>query len=433
MPESKQSGEPKQKPRRSIKIVLITTSVIFGLLVAEIALRVVGFSYPVFYVTDEARGYALRPGATGWYRKEGESFVRINSDGLRDREHAKQKPPRTFRIAVVGDSYAEALQVEQDEAFWAVMEHALQECQQFNMGRRVEVINFGVSGYGTAQQLITLRTKVFDYSPDLVLLALTTNNDVTDNLRALKKTDEVPYFVMREGRLVADNSFLESRAFKLRNSALNRLGRFLRDNLRIIQLAHQSHGAIKAQLARLRSHGARDSQEAQKREPASEGKDDSRQTQTNASAPVEELGADNLIYREPSDTVWTEAWLVTEELLKTMRDEVNARGARFVVVTLSNGIQVYPDREARTAFLRRVGANDIFYPELRIKHLGEREGFTVVNLAPALQQYADANHAFLHGFGAELGNGHWNKLGHRIAGEMLAEKFCAKQIEDAQH
>src|SRR2546426_8189504 len=43
----------------------------------------------------------------GWYRKEGVSYVRINSDGLRDREHSKSKPADTVRVAVLGDSYSE--------------------------------------------------------------------------------------------------------------------------------------------------------------------------------------------------------------------------------------------------------------------------------------------------------------------------------------
>ena len=35
------------------------------------------------------------------------AYVRINDDGLRDRAHTKEKPANTFRIAVLGDSYAE--------------------------------------------------------------------------------------------------------------------------------------------------------------------------------------------------------------------------------------------------------------------------------------------------------------------------------------
>jgi hypothetical protein len=41
------------------------------------------------------------------------------------------------------------------------------------------------------------------YSPDIVLFAVTTNNDITDNSRALKKADELRYFVYLDGRLVA--------------------------------------------------------------------------------------------------------------------------------------------------------------------------------------------------------------------------------------
>lgn len=418
-------GAPGARLRRRAKLLLALTSVLFALLVAEVALRIAGYSFPVFYTPDQERGYALRPGAEGLYNKEGESYVRINSEGLRDREHTKAKPSDTIRIAVIGDSYAEALQVEQDESFWAVLERRLQECPEFNGGRKVEAINFGVSGYGTAQQLITLRTKVFDYSPDIVLVAFTTNNDITDNSRALKNT-EIPYFVVRDGRLTPDNSFRDSRDFRTRNFALNRLGRFIRDHSRVIQLLHQSQRAIKAYIAQQRS--PRVQAEQQQEQPAEQNTPPAQTSgqadTTMPAAPVEELGTDNLVYREPTDAIWNEAWQVTEELLKAMRDETAARGARFLVVTVSNGIQVFPVPSARDAFLKRVGAHDIFYPDRRIAALGARENFQVITLAPALQAYADQNQVFLHGFGSQLGNGHWNQLGHRIAGEMIAEKLC---------
>src|SRR4029078_8121917 len=130
----------------------------------------------------------------------------INSAGLRDREHPYAKPPNTFRIAVVGDSYPEAFPVEMQDAFWVLMEKQLQECGAFP-GKTIEVINFGVSGYGTAQELITLREQVWKYSPDLVMLTVTTNNDISDNVRVLKKTNRVPYFVFQDGKLTLDDSF----------------------------------------------------------------------------------------------------------------------------------------------------------------------------------------------------------------------------------
>ena len=416
--------EEKSRPSFRVKLAVVASSLVVGLLIFELFLRAVGFTYPVFYEPDASRGYALRPGMAGWYRKEGEAFVRINSDGLRDREHTKEKPPETFRIAVVGDSYAEAFQVAQEKAFWSVMERRLQDCPALG-GRRVEVINFGVSGYGTAQELITLREKVWEYSPDVVLLAVTTNNDVLDNSRALKLTDEIPYFTLRGGQIVLDNSFRDARSFRLRDSALNRLGRWLRDRLRFVQAVHLSQVALKSRLDAWRDRRRAEQQkQAGAVAPQSLVSTSTATAVQQGGAPTDELGAANVIYREPSDDTWRNAWAVTEKLVATMNAEVRERGARFYLVTLSNSIQVYPDPAARKAFEDRLGVGDLFYPERRFRALGEREGFPVLNLAPELQRQADERRVFLHGFGRELGNGHWNEDGHRIAGEMLAKNLC---------
>jgi hypothetical protein len=414
------STRRRARPKRLFaKLLLILFGILVGAIIGEVALRVAGFSYPEFYQLDESRGYALRPGMAGWYRKEGEAYVQINSDGLHDRGHSKRKPDNTLRIAVIGDSYPEALPVSASEAFWGVMERKLQECGDF-AGRKIEVINFGVSGYGTAQELITLREHVWDYSPDVVMLTVTTNNDVADNSRALKKTDEIPYFVYRDGKLVLDDSFRESRAFVLRQSAINRFGRWLKDYSRLVQAINQAHHGFKILLAswktRLKSSSPQGS-------PALHS--NSQPAKSDVVGRSEELGIDNVVYLEPSDAVWNDAWQVTEGLIVAMRDEVKSRGAKFVVVTLSSSPQVLPDRDSRESFMRRFGISDLFYPDNRIKSLGNRENIQVVTLAPDLQAYAESNRVFLHGFGTDIGNGHWNSEGHRVAGELIAEKLCA--------
>ncbi|HEU4597610.1 MAG TPA: SGNH/GDSL hydrolase family protein [Pyrinomonadaceae bacterium] len=425
--QSEAKGSAGAAPvRLRVKLLVVLCGVLAGLLIFEAALRVVGYTYPLFYTPDATRGWALRPGVEGWYRKEGEAYVRINSEGLRDGEHSKQKPAGTVRVAVLGDSYAEALQVEQEEAFWSLMEERLRTCAAFG-GRRVEVINFGVSGYGTAQELFTLRERVWDYSPDIVLLAVTTNNDLIDNSRALKGTDEMPYFVLREGRLVLDDSFRDNKSFRWRQSALSRAGRWLRDSLRFVQAIHQSHGALKSKLDAYRERRA-----AAAREPKDKGAAHATDTKTTpgrqAPAPLDEPGVAHAIYREPTgavaDTVWKETWEVTERLLVTLSEEVRGRGAKFLMVTLSNPIQVHPEPAARAAFQSRLGVQDLFYPERRFKALGERHGFDVFNLAPAFQLHAERNRIFLHGFGEQLGNGHWNESGHALAGELIAAELC---------
>jgi len=418
-----------RRPPRALKLAVVALSVLFGLLVCELALRAAGYTYPLFYEPDEVRGYALSPGAEGVYRKEGRSFVRVNPDGLRDEEHERPKPAGVFRVALLGDSYAEALQVEREETFWSVAEGLLGGCPPA-AGRRVEFVNFGVSGYGTAQELLTLREKVWAYEPDLVLLAVTTNNDLTDNTRALKGTDEIPYFVLRGDGLVLDDSFRRDPAFRWRQSSPARAGRWLRRHLRFVQAAHEAQVAIKSALAARRERASaraatQDVGAARAAEVAGATQEaEGAQPPAAFAPPAAELGTANMVYAEPPDELWRGAWLVTEALVSAMHREVKERGARFVLVTLSNPIQAHPDPSARQSFASRLGVPDLFYPERRFKALGDREGFPVINLAPDLQAHAERSRVFLHGFPPDPGNGHWNQAGHRAAGQLLAERLC---------
>jgi hypothetical protein len=72
-----------------------------------------------------------------------------------------------------------------------------------------------------------------------------------------------------------------------------------------------------------------------------------------------------------------------------------------------------------------LAVKDLFYPERRITDIGERAGFPVLNLAPAFQSFADEHHVFLHGFdNTKFGTGHWNEAGHRLAGQLIADRLC---------
>ena len=405
---------PTRAKRRLAKLILVLFGFAIGALIAEVSLRIVHYSYPEFYQRDPVVGVSLLPGATGWYRREGQSYVVINGDGLRDIEHAIVKPPNTFRIALIGDSYCEAFPVQQPQAFWSVMQRDLQDCDAAG-GKQIEVINFGVSGYGTAQELLTLREKVWKYSPDMVLLAITTNNDITDNSRELKRTNDVPYFVYKNDQLVLDDSFKTSRDFQFAATRTARLGNWLRTHSRLVQAITQAHHGFKILLASWRASHSNN------QAPSANG---SPSGKTDLYARAQELGTDNLVYLEPNNAVWNDAWRVTEGLIVQMRDEVQSHGAKFLVVTLSNGPQVLPDPAAREAFKQRFGISDLFYPDNRIKALGQRAHFDVLSLAPELQLFAETSHTFLHGFGSDIGNGHWNQQGNKAAGELLARKIC---------
>lgn len=388
--------------RLALRFLAVLGGVSVGLLIAEVGLRVAGFRYLNLYCEDPYVGFALRPGAEGWWQREGNTYIKISSAGLRDREHTLSKPPDTLRVAVLGDSFAEALQVPSQDAFWSVAERKLEGCAATG-GRRVEMINFGVSGFSTARELITLRERVWQYSPDIVVLLFTTSNDVRDNSRILSREYAdlpLPYFVYRDGALVLDDSLLrkqnESLKFRLQQSRLGSALDWLRDHVRLLGLLDKSRAAFQNY--------------KQKRK------------ETPGDAAGYEPGSDAKVYLAPADPAWDEAWRVTEGLIVLMHDEVKAHGAKFLLVTGSSSIQDYPDPAVRQRFMQSVGADDLFYPDRRIKTLGEREGIEVLTLAPTLQEYAERNKTFLHGTD---GFGHWNVLGHRLVGDLLAEKLCA--------
>ena len=108
---------------------------------------------------------------------------------------------------------------------------------------------------------------------------------------------------------------------------------------------------------------------------------------------------------------------------RMIQHDVVAHHARLLVVTLANGIQDDPDPVGRAHYLHFAGAGDLFYPNRRIRALGDREGFAVLNVAPPMQRYAGASED-MHGFtNTAVGIGHWNAEGHRLAGELIGARL----------
>ena len=97
-----------------------------------------------------------------------------NSLGMRDREYPKQKPANTFRIAVVGDSFAMGSGVSNEENYPEVPETLLADGIA---GKAVEVLNFGVGGYNLMNYEAVLRHKALAFDPDLVIVGFCGGND----------------------------------------------------------------------------------------------------------------------------------------------------------------------------------------------------------------------------------------------------------------
>ncbi len=130
-------------------LVLFSAATLLSLLAGEAFVRLAlkdRFEFPA----DE-RSLTYRYDATlGWFPQAGaeKSFtgsrtvrVRHNALGFRDHEYAEKRKPR---IAFLGDSFVWGYDAEADERFTERLQGRLPE---------VEVLNLGVSGYGTDQDI----------------------------------------------------------------------------------------------------------------------------------------------------------------------------------------------------------------------------------------------------------------------------------------
>ena len=376
------------------EIALLAASLLFAGVMAEIGLRIAGIAYPIFHRLETLRGWSPQPGLSGVWMTEGDALIENNREGFRDRGHALAKPPSTFRVAVIGDSMSEALAVPREKTYWALLERALAACR----GGRVEVMSFSVSGYGTAQQLLTLRHNVLKYAPDLVLLAFFTGNDVWNNERALDGHEDRVYFVLKNGKLDLDDSNTQAGRFRgkmLWRGAVNATV----NASRLFQLIREFTTRTKTALR---------SEKVAKR------------------AVFDPASRDYEIFKAPSTPEWQRAWDTTEALLLAMREEAKAAGARFWIATLTAPVQVYPDRGLRREFAQALGVSDLDYPDRRIDAFARRSAIPAISLLDPLRAYADRNGAYLHGFdNTRLGTGHWNETGHRLAADNISRKLCA--------
>ena len=393
-PPAKRWADGVKTMRAAIKkLLLLLFGLSIGLIVAEVGLRVLRVSYPLPYAPDHDCGTRLQAGFHGWWRKEGNAFIEVNLYGFRHGDRGPSKPEGTFRVAVLGDSFIEAFQVPDDQTICAVLERELASCDALS-SRSVQVLNFGVSGYGTAQELLMLRHHVWQYAPDLVILAFFAGNDLRNNSFELEPYHVRPFYRLEDGELMLDTSFRQHPDFLRAHLARVRLKVALINRLRILQLINHVRTTWR---------------------------------QANAAADVRpvSMGVDPAALVEPSDDAWRTAWEISERLILEIADEAERHGAEFWLVTVPGDVQVHPDPEVTARWQQQLKVNDLLYGERRLASFGLQHNLSVVTLAEPLRQYATERKQALYGFpNTELGFGHWNADGHRVAGELVAKAIC---------
>jgi lysophospholipase L1-like esterase len=256
-----------------------------------------------------------------------------------------------YRIAVVGDSFVWGHGVEEEERFTERLEALL--------GPGFEVLNFGIAGFGSGQQLLKIRLDVLPFRPDLLVVAFFLNDLVELGLDRSQELPK-PRFIERNGRLELTGVPVE------RSEIWDHPPR----ELKLPKLL----GAV---LERMSGGGA-------------EGF----------------FGPHISLFRRHQDE-WLDQSLHTNDLIYTEISELaREAGIKFVVVELPFKEYFLPEFHVTREQLRfgRV--------ERRLRELAERQGFLYINPSAAFERIGALENFFPRG-------AHYNARGHETVAEAL--------------
>jgi hypothetical protein len=146
----------------------------------EIGVRLSGYSehhlcdpiYMPFAAARQEIPYVHKPNLSH-LRARGLAIINTDSLGLRSKNVGEKYAPREgneYRIAVVGDSvtFGEGV-ANTEDTFAQVLEDSLNHKQN---AKRVRVFNFGASAYSVQVMAATLRQRMLEVEPNLVLMAV---------------------------------------------------------------------------------------------------------------------------------------------------------------------------------------------------------------------------------------------------------------------
>lgn len=396
--------------RAGKQILLLLVGLALGLTLTEGVLRATGWvkleapkaePTPLF-------GWRHIPNSAWWFDVSGGRVpIRINSKGLRDREFDYEKPPRVFRILVLGDSMIEGSQVAAEKTFPKQLERQLNEGNPITT---FEVINTGMGGYGTDNEVLFYQYEGAKYQPDLVLLAFSMANDVYDNSHRVLPVGTPgkppkPYFVLTGEKLQLQNfpcrcssnelphGFGRLKVFLRRHSALYGLtSRTLSEQFPRVASTLADLG-ISRGLVRQRSW-------------------------------MEVDGIPLPFYNFSPDfpSAWEEAWQVTRSLLALAKELVEKDKGQLVVIGIPMREQVHPEvwNEALRVYPGLTGGKwDLDKPEKTLAAALASANIPYVSLLSKFRHHARSSSQLL--FYDTPQEAHLNATGQALTARIVRE------------
>ncbi len=116
----------------------------------------------------------------GYFDHDNGVISHINSLGLRGPEVAQEKTPGTFRILGIGDSFTYGAGVRDEDTFLRRLEVSFNQKTSTGNGLSYQVLNAGVEGYNTRDEIVTLENRWLALKPDLILIGFYLNDCYSD-------------------------------------------------------------------------------------------------------------------------------------------------------------------------------------------------------------------------------------------------------------
>lgn len=347
---------------------------------------------------DPVLGWRLKPGT--YWAKAPNTFTKhridVNSFGLRDEEFPGTAGRKCVRIIILGDSFAYGKASRSERIFPARLEQLLNSAPPHGA---YDVINAGVPGFGTAQELLLTKDLAENGITADIYLVIFFTNDILDNLGLmysnLSENRFQPKFVLDDNGTLRPPTRPETQSRDWAEDptaakpSLNRTRA-----IEVLRLRIESYLQAKPRLIRML-----DRLGFTVKFPAMPG-------------------ILNGWYREE---ITGSGIPLTRALLASIRDEAAARGGRLLVAMIPSQLQVYPD--TYTPLLRQTfPGNELITrwirdpekPQRVVSGICDGLGIPFLDLQPILLENNSTNLYIPR-------EGHLNDRGHALVAQALVK------------
>ncbi|OGW75504.1 MAG: hypothetical protein A2Z72_02820 [Omnitrophica bacterium RBG_13_46_9] len=395
-----------------VNFILLVSAIIYAIFIAEILCRVLYVKEPTVEERggeyDRLLGWRQKPNSSKFNKTEEYSVkASFNSKGIRGPEYSYEKDKDEFRILILGDSFAEGYGVKFHDLFSEVLKSDLNDRLK-HAAVKCEVINSGVSGYSTDQELLYFQTEGKKYNPDLTLLMFYSNDIVYNNRSHYEHGYSKPLFELVGKELILKKipgqKPLETMSKKSVNTKsayiLETIKDWLGRHSRLYNLvsARISVGWKHEVLIWLRSA---ERPQKQKSQSNSRGED-----------------AGQAAYKDAI----TESWRITGAIINKLKEETSAINSKLLVFYVPRRVDIYSYDRYAIRKKEAIFTKDWYKRTANVVLGGICKENSIDFIDPTEKFRAEARKLMAKGIELYyLRDHHWNAKGNRLAGLVLSD------------